>query len=82
MNERWSMAAMVSGAAVLLAAGLFAYIKTATQLKFVDLTSGSPNRVRPVPTRLEKFILEVPVGWILVTGIVLLAVGYIGKRGS
>ena len=80
MDHRWSMATMVFGAAVLLAAGLFAYIKTATQLKFVDLTSGSPKLVRPVPTLLEEFFLRVPVGSLLIIGVVLLAVGYIGKR--
>lgn len=71
---------MVFGAAVLLADGLFAYFKVETQLKLADLTSGNLRWVRPVPTRFDEFVLGLPVGVLLTIGVVLLAVGYVGKR--
>jgi hypothetical protein len=80
MNQRWSMTALASGAAVLLADGPIAYFKIETQLKLADLTSGNPTWLRPAPTRFDKFVLGVPVGAILITGVVLLAVGHVGKR--
>jgi len=79
-NQRWSTAAVVFGTAVLLADGLFAYFKIETHLKLADLTSGNPRWVRPVPTRFDEFVLGLPVDVLLTIGLVLLAVGSVGKR--
>jgi hypothetical protein len=57
----------------LLADGLFAYLKMETQLKLADLTSGNPRWVRPVPTRFDEFVLGLPVGALLIIGVVLLS---------
>jgi len=58
-------------------AGL-AYLKIETELKFVDVTSGNPRWVRPVATRFDEFVLSVPLGKLLISGMVLLALGCAG----
>ena len=80
VNQRWSTAATVLGAAILAADGLFGYLKLELQLKLTDLTSGNPRWVRPVPTRFDEFVLGVPVDALLIIGVALLTVGYLAKR--
>jgi hypothetical protein len=78
MDRRLAKGAIIVGLAVLLSDAVLAYLKHETELKFVDVTSGNPRWVRPVPTRFDEFVLLFPLGKLLILGIVLLAFGCAG----
>ena len=80
MKQHWAKTAIILGVVILIADAVLAYLKIQTQLKFADLTSGNPGWVRPVPTGFDEFVLWVPLGKILISGMVVLALGYAGTR--
>jgi hypothetical protein len=80
MKQHWAKTAMILGIVILITDAVLAYLKIQTQLKFVDVTSGNPKWVRPIPTAFDEFFLWVPLGKLLIAGIVVLAVGYVGRR--
>ena len=80
MKQHWAKTAIILGVVILIADAVLAYLKIQTQLKFVDVTSGNPKWVRPIPTAFDEFFLWVPLGKLLIAGIVVLAVGYVGRR--
>ena|SRR5690242_9915730 len=78
MKRRLAKGAIILGLAVLLRDAVLAYLKMETELKFVGVTSGNPRWVRPVATRFDEFVLSVPLGQLLISGMVLLALGSAG----
>jgi hypothetical protein len=82
MPRRWSNATITLGAALMVSGALLAYLRIETQLKFVDLTSGNPNWHRPAATSLDRLVLSIPAGSLVLAGLILLVIGWLvrGRR--